>query len=87
MSLDENLEMVRDQIRAESEAGQYVLIWASLPCTPWCQWQYVNAAEAAKAGKTEEFQADLERQRETSRVLIRGLKSVLLQVLKKKQCL
>eukprot|EP00972_Heterocapsa_arctica_P006244 917055-Heterocapsa_arctica.AAC.1 len=36
-------EAVIQEVRRQLEGGNRVLLWASLPCAPWCTWQSVSS--------------------------------------------
>eukprot|EP00972_Heterocapsa_arctica_P115199 16446535-Heterocapsa_arctica.AAC.1 len=46
-SADRVIAEVQEQVRH----GIDVIIWAAIPCTPWCRWQTVNAAHSPEAAQ------------------------------------
>ena len=84
MSLQTNIDEVIQKIQDERQRGRQVLIWVSLPCTCWCQWQFVNKAIAEQNGAEalDAFQTNLNKERNESRVLLDGFVKVLIAATK-----
>jgi hypothetical protein len=36
------VSQVSEEMREQMRNGKKILLWASLPCRPWCKWQQVN---------------------------------------------
>ena len=51
LSLDSVVADVVVQVKTVIDSGLRVLLWASLPCTPWGAWQSVNAGSKKTASQ------------------------------------
>eukprot|EP00972_Heterocapsa_arctica_P108257 15942468-Heterocapsa_arctica.AAC.1 len=66
------------QMMLDERRGLAILLWISLPCTPWTTWQYVNATLGPKTFNRilEERQGSME----MIRLLVTAVRVLLVQL-------
>eukprot|EP00972_Heterocapsa_arctica_P045906 6774935-Heterocapsa_arctica.AAC.1 len=74
MRLDQQVEQVICDVRTLANQSIFVLVWASLPCTPWCLWQRINQVNERAARRLKESRRESELMMETFRVFLEGVR-------------